>query len=164
MEPRFEADLTTSLDAYMQSCLDLARERLSAFNSISEIAQALDDLNAYPRLENLSDPRDVRILDEKALAPADLDRAREAVLEGRFFCEHTAAGEATRLKLGTKFLINPALDLTVTGIAEMWSDEIGREVSAEEVMEEMEAAPQDILPFSLGERYMFQIAFEIHNL
>jgi hypothetical protein len=164
MEPRFEADLTTSLDAYKKSCIDLARTRMSGFNSISEIAQALDDLNAYPRLESLSEPRDVRILDEKTVTPDDLDQAGEAVVEGRFFCEHTAAGEATRLKLGAKFLINPALDLTVDGIAELLSDEIGREVSAAEAMKEMEVAPQDLLPFSLGERHMLQIAFEIYSL
>lgn len=164
MKSKIEPDLTTSLDTYMRSCLELARERLSGFNSISEIAQASDDLNAYPRLESLSDPREVKILDEKELGPSALDKAREAVIEGRFFCEHTAAGEATRLKLGTKFLINPALDLTLDSIVKGLGDETGREINPEEVIKEMEVQPRDIMPLSLGGRHMLQMAFEIYRV
>ncbi|MBW2092532.1 MAG: hypothetical protein JRI34_10485 [Deltaproteobacteria bacterium] len=158
-----ELDLT-SLKTYSQSCLELARNRLGVFKSIPEIAEAENDLNAYPNLDRLSDPKDVYILDEDKLSPEDLANARQTVLEGRLFCEHTAAGEATRLKLGTKFLINPARDFSMDRIASMISDEEGREVSADEVAGQMEVEPERLLPLSLGWRHMLQIAFEISNL
>ncbi len=164
MKSKNEPDLTNSLDTYMRACLELARERFGGFNSISEIAQASDGLNAYPHLESLSIPRDVKILDENVLGPGALDKAREVVIEGRFFCEHTAAGEATRLKLGTKFLINPARDLILDSIAKGLSDETGREINPEEVIKKMEVEPRDLLPLSLGGRHMLQIAFEIYCL
>ncbi|GAG31602.1 unnamed protein product [marine sediment metagenome] len=105
MIPRSKLDLT-SLKTYGQSCLDLAQRHLAGFQTVSEIAEAEEELNVYPHLDRLSDPKDVQVLDEQAISSKEMQRARQAVLDGRFFCEHTAAGEATRLKLGTKFLIN----------------------------------------------------------
>ena len=163
MTDEVKLDLT-SLESYRQSCLELARHRLSAFKSISEIAEAENDLNAYPNLDRLQDPKEIFILEDDKISPSDMAEARQTVIDGRLFCEHTAAGEATRLKLGTKFLINPARDLSVEKIASMISGEEGREVTPEEVAGQMEVEPSRLLPLSLGWRHMLQIAFEISNL
>ncbi|MBW1710332.1 MAG: hypothetical protein JRJ73_10700 [Deltaproteobacteria bacterium] len=161
--PQTNLDLT-SLETYSQSCLELAQNRLSNFKTISEIAEAEEELNAYPNLDHLLEPKDVRILSDENISSGDIAKARQTVIEGRFFCEHTAAGEATRLKLGTKFLINLARDISVNKIAAMMSYELGREVKSEEVTAQLEVEPERILPLSLGWRHMLQISFEISNL
>ena len=154
-----------SLEAYSRSCLKIAAERLGAYGSIEEIAAAEDEINAYPHLDRLSDPRDVFILDEDQVDPGDLQRAREAVLAGRVFWEHTAAGEATRLKLGTKYMILPARDLpTLEDMAGRMADELGREVTTAEVKGKLEALPGDLAPLSLGQRHLRQLAFDLTRL
>ncbi|MBW2062288.1 MAG: hypothetical protein JRI95_12120 [Deltaproteobacteria bacterium] len=163
MIPRSKLDLT-NLKTYGQSCLDLAQRHLAGFQTVAEIAEAEDELNVYPHLDRLSDPKDVQVLDEQAISSKEMQRARQAVLDGRFFCEHTAAGEATRLKLGTKFLINPARDLSTKKIAAMIAAELGRVVEPDEVAGQMEVEPERLLPLSLGWRHMLQIAFEISVL
>ena len=99
MTTRAELDLT-SLETYRESCLRIARQRLSRFSSMEKIAEAEADLNVYPNLDQLEDPGDIRVLDPESVPADDLEQARRAVLDGRVFWEHTAAGEATRLKLG----------------------------------------------------------------
>jgi len=153
----------TSLETYGRSCLELAQRRLSEFGSIEEIAEAEERLNAYPRLNRLEEPRDVQLFDEDVSAEA-LARAKQTVLEGRLFTEHTAAGEATRLKLGTKFLIHPVQDLPVDRIAALISGELDRTVSSAEVREELDVEPSGLLPLSLGWRHMLQLSYDIHNL
>jgi len=154
----------TSLEAYRRSCLELARRRLSGFSSIKEIAAAEHELNAYPGLDWLEEPREVRLFDEEDLSAELLAKAKQTVLNGGLFTEHTAAGEATRLKLGTKFLLHPAQDLTVDGVAALMSGQLRRPVSVEEVREALETDPADLLPLSLGWRHMLQLAYDIHDL
>ncbi|MEW6265236.1 MAG: hypothetical protein AB1641_19335 [Thermodesulfobacteriota bacterium] len=154
----------TSLETYSRSCLEIARARLGSFSSLAEIAAAEADLNAYEHLEALSEPRDIHLLEEDRLAPADLDRARQAVLEGRIFWEHTAAGEATRLRMGTKYRINVPEHLTVKMIAATISDELRREVSPQEVRAMLAVDPKDLLPLSLGRRHLLQLAFDLTRL
>lgn len=154
----------TSLETYQQSCLRIAMERLSGYGSMARIAEAENDLNAYPNLDHLAEPRRIQVLDDASMDPADLDRARLAVLEGRVFWEHTAAGEATRLKLGTKYLIDPRRDLTVVEMAERLGEELGREVSAEEIQGQLDTDPKSLMPLSLGMRHMLQLAFDLSRL
>jgi len=154
----------TSLETYRRSCLEIAQVRLSGFKSLAEIAEAEDDLNAYPRLDRLRGPRDIVLLDEKSLGSPETDRARDAVLRGGIFWEHTAAGEATRLKLGTKYLINVPEDLDVDMMAERLSEELERPVAPEEIRERLEVEPDRLMPLPLGERHLLQLAFDLTRL
>ncbi len=163
MPQKAEVD-TTNLETYRQSCLDIARRRLAGFSSMKDIAAAIDELNAYPNLDRLSEPREVKLLDENAVDPGDLDRARRAVLDGRVFWEHTAAGEATRLKLGTKFVLNPVRDLTIELMAEMLGEELGREVTPADIRERLDVEPDNLLPMNMGSRHMLQMAFDLSRL
>ncbi|MDY6850783.1 MAG: hypothetical protein SV487_01730 [Thermodesulfobacteriota bacterium] len=160
---RARLDLT-DLETYRRSCLEIAQEHLGGFRSLDEIAGAEDGLNAYPNLDRLSEPQEVRILDEETLDPAGLDRARDAVLKGGVFWEHTAAGEATRLKLGTKFLINPVKDLSVETMAARLGEELDKEVAPAGIRDLLDAGPDSLLPLSLGARHMLQHAFDLGRL
>ncbi len=163
MAGRIRLDLT-DLDTYRDSCLKIAAERLKGLSSMAEIEAAMDDLNAYPNLNQLSEPRGVYILDEETIGLEDLDRARSAVLEGRVFWEHAAAGEATRLKLGTKYLIDPGRDLTVKDIAARVGEELNTEVAPAEIRRAMAAPLEDLLPLDLGARHMLQLAYDLIGL
>lgn len=134
-----QADFTvelTSPDSYLESCLALAN-RCWSHLGLDEVQRLQDDYNAYPGLERLEPPRSMIVLEDR-LTPGLCDRARQAVLEGLIFWEHTAAGEATRLKLGPKYLINPHC-LNEPGAAEL-------------------------LPLTLGARHLGQWVFEISRL
>ncbi len=133
-------DLNT-LETYMESCRKIASTRLAGL-SVAEVSVAEDQLNAYPGLKNLESPHNLLFLedifDEKMLASA-----RQAILEGRIFWEHAAAGEATRLKLGAKILIEP------------------HKIPAQP---EFTVNPGDLAPLTLGERHLGQWMFEIWKL
>jgi hypothetical protein len=131
---------------------------------MGEIEAAVDDLNAYPNLEDLEEPREVHILDPEELSAADLDRARRAVLEGRIFWEHTAAGEATRLKLGTKYLISPQRDLTVQAMADRLGEELNRPVTPSEIQAKLDTDLGNLLPLDLGTRHLLQLSFDLSGL
>ncbi len=126
-----------SLETYRESCLRLANENLKGL-SLSEAAEKEEDYNAWPGLEKLSPPRNLMVLEER-LHDGLLEKAREAILEGRIFWEHTAAGEATRLKLGPKYMIHPH---GLSGAA----------------------AAKELLPLTLGARHLCQSVFEIRRL
>jgi hypothetical protein len=152
----------TSNKTYMESCLQIAVQRLSDFESMDDIAAHQQEINQYERLDHLSEPQDIYELDADAIPPADLDRARKAVLDGRVFWEHTAAGEATRLKLGTKYLINPAVDLMpLKKIAARWSEDQGRDVSVYEIEKALTVTPDRLLPLTLGQRHMLQHSYDL---
>jgi len=53
-----------------------AQENLSHFSSLAEIAAREKDLNRYPRLERLSAPRQILVLNEHDEHSAGLARAR----------------------------------------------------------------------------------------
>lgn len=152
----------TSNTTYMESCLKIAVQRLSDFTSMEEIAEHEKEINQYERLDHLSEPQDIYLLDAETIPSADLDRARQAVLEGRVFWEHTAAGEATRLKLGSKYLIHPAEDLMpLDKIAADLSAEQGRDVMVYEIEKDLNVMPDRLLPLSLGQRHMLQHTYDL---
>jgi hypothetical protein len=91
-----------SPEAYRESCRRLA-ERHFAGLSLSEVRALEDDFNAYPGLDRQGPPQSLLVLEETSERAA----AKRAVLEGRVFWEHMAAGEGTRLGLGPKYLLNP---------------------------------------------------------
>ncbi|MDR1081763.1 MAG: hypothetical protein LBQ79_12595 [Deltaproteobacteria bacterium] len=138
-----ELELETP-DSYLKSALRIADSRLSSFRNAGEVELAADDLNAYPGRESLGPPSAGRVLEDEGPDLAEL--GRRAVLDGRIFWEHTAAGEATRLGMGHKYFILP-----------------GRLERA--LSEDGGPAPEGgLLPLELGRRHMIQLAFEIRRL
>ncbi|MDR1085176.1 MAG: hypothetical protein LBP22_10060 [Deltaproteobacteria bacterium] len=127
-----------NLAAYGQSCLDWARENLDSYQSPMAVEAALASVNAYPNLNNLKAPQSLMVLEERPDRGRLLALGREAVLSGRIFWEHTAAGEGTRLGLGPKFFVK--------------SSELSGEPRPK----------QENLP--LGLRHLIQLVFEIYRL
>ncbi len=156
---------TTTIDSYSRSCLAICRERLRGYGDLAGVRADEDRLNAYPRLDQLEEPRGVVTLDPEALSEGQLARALDCVLDGRFLAEHAAAGEATRLKMGTKYLINPKERLTSEAMARAWSEAAGEEMTPAGILEKTGgAAPGDLLDLSLGSRHMLRMAFDLVGL
>ena len=151
-----------SKEEYIDYCLRITDDLLYRYGSMDEIARLEEEINAYPNLEYLKPPKGVYVLKD-----GDSERrtkAAECILSGRFFSEHAVAGEATRLGLGTKFLLNIGRDFTFEMIAELMSREKGLRVTPEEVEEEAGCRPEDLKPISLGDRHMLQFARDIRRL
>ena len=156
---------TRTIDSYCQSCLAICAQRLGGYSDLAAVAAEEDRLNAYPRLDRLEEPRGVTTLDPEALDQGSRDRALACLLEGRFLAEHAAAGEATRLKMGTKYLINPGRRLSLESMAQAWNEAGGAEASPETIREKTGgAAPEDLLDLTLGSRHMLQMAFDLTDL
>jgi hypothetical protein len=133
-----------SPESYFRSVVRLADSQLSSFRDSEEVGLAADELNAYPGRDSLGPPSSGHILEDEG--PGLADAGRKAVLEGRVFWEHTAAGEATRLGLGPKYFIVP----TVLELA---------------LAKEGGTAPSGgIVPLGLGRRHLLQLAYEIGRL
>jgi hypothetical protein len=138
-----ELDLE-SPESYIRSAVRIADSRLSSFRDADEVGLAADDLNAYPGRESLGPPSAGRVLEDEG---ADLkELGRRAVLEGRIFWEHTAAGEATRLGMGPKYFILP--DRLERALAEDGGPPPGG----------------GLVPLELGRRHMVQLVYEIRRL
>jgi hypothetical protein len=152
------------LTPYINTCLALAQEKLQHFSSLAEIAARQKELNRYLRLELLTEPRQILVLDEHNGGSGRLARAKEAVARGEILFEHAAAGEGTRLMLGTKYLLNLAQDLSLENIANLMSQEAGRMITPAEVTAPLECSPDELLPLSLGARHMLQLAFDLEKL
>ncbi|MBF0120258.1 MAG: hypothetical protein HQK79_15590 [Desulfobacterales bacterium] len=159
-----EKPLNLTHENYIEYCLKIAEHKLSSYTSISEIAKDEDFINIYENIKFLEEPKDISILDEDDLTKDDYKRAVKCILEGRFFTEHAAAGEATRLGIGTKYMINMQKDLPIEKIAELMSKEKGATVTANEVLEKSKFNPNALLPFSLGKRHMLELSFDISKL
>ena len=126
---------------YAESCLRIADRNFAGLTA-AEVEAAAPEYNAYPGLEELRPPQNIIRLEDR-LDEKMRQAARRAVLEGRIFWEHTAAGEATRLKLGPKYLIHPhSLEGRV----------------------EADLEPLNLLPLTLGSRHLLQWVFEIRRL
>ena len=161
-----EKDLSLFYDheSYIDYCLELAQDKLSSYDTISSIKKHEADLNIYENIDFLEEPRNISILDENCLTDSDYIRAYKCILEGRLFSEHAAAGEATRLGLGTKYLINIARELPVERIAKIMTRERGSAVLPDEVLKKAGCHPEKLLPLSLGTRHMLQFSFDIYKL
>jgi len=149
---------------YIALCLELVKAKTAGYASISEIQENLDRINEYPNINRLKVPKGIHVYDESSLTPSDRSKATRCIIEGELFAEHMAAGEATRLGLGTKYLINVAGDLDPAGIAAIMSGENGNPVSENDVLIAAGCMPRDLLSISLGVRHMLQYSFDIYNL
>jgi hypothetical protein len=137
----------------LQTCRRMAEERLAPYAGPEQVALALDGLNQYPRLPLLEEPRDILVVDEQSISARDIERAAEALLAGAVLLEHTCAGEATRLGLGTKYLINPRRQINQAVLAEL----LGTDIT-------LEHPPESLRPLSLGRRHMLQMAWDLWQL
>jgi len=151
----------TNNESYISSCMDICRERLAGYKSIVDIEKDIDEINKYPNIDKLEPPRNVFIFDD--LTNEQLERAKTCILEGKFFAEHAAAGEATRLGLGTKYTINFSKDLPAKRIAELMQKH-GKEATEQGIIEQAEGDPSGLQPLSLGTRHMMQYSFDIYRL
>ncbi len=143
----------TDFTSYIRTCLDIAEERLAKYADLESVAAAEDELNKYPRLDSLEEPKDITVLDDEFVGGAEMDRARQALLDGVVLLEHTCAGEATRLGLGTKYLINPRLDLSPQVLTNLLGEDY-----------EVPVAPDSLRSMSLGRRHMLQLAWDLSQL
>ncbi len=153
-----------TLTPYINSCVALAQEKLSHFSSLAEIAAREKDLNRYPHLEILAEPRQILVLDEHDGKSERLSRAKHAVARGEILFEHAAAGEGSRLMLGSKYFLDLSQDLSIESIANLMSQEAGRVITSVQVAAPLDCSPKDLLPISLGARHMLQLAFDLANL
>ncbi|MFW6014726.1 MAG: hypothetical protein ACOCQG_06110 [Candidatus Nanoarchaeia archaeon] len=154
----------TCHNTYIEYCLNIARESLNGYNSIPEIKENQPLINAYKNIDFLDEPKNVSLLDGEELTEKEINEAVHTIMKGKFFAEHTCAGEATRLGLGTKYLINIARDLSVDKISRLVGEEKERYVSNETVIEQAGVKPSQLLSLSLGTRHMLQYSFDIFNL
>ncbi|MBU1195015.1 MAG: hypothetical protein KKE62_04125 [Proteobacteria bacterium] len=151
-------------NGYLEFCLDHAAENLGKYKSISDIQNDLAKINVYPHMNMLEPVRNLSFLEEKNISRQDYIKAWRNIVEGRVFTEHAAAGEATRLKLSTKYLINIPKNQSVKKIADMLSQEKGHHITEEMVRKELFCDPADLLPICLGVRHMLQLSYDIIKL
>lgn len=137
--------------SYIAGCMAMAGERLADYPTIRDAAAAEDDLNKYPRLGKLQQPRDIVVMDSGSVTPNDIDQAKDALLHGEVLLEHTCAGEATRLGMGPKYLINPGKDLTYEVLQKLG---VGRPT----------VKPLSLHDMTLGRRHMLQLAWDLSLL
>jgi hypothetical protein len=138
------------------------------------------EINSYENFNYLKpiDEKEIIILDEEKI---DIAPAEKAILEGKFLWEHTAAGEATRLGLGTKYLLNlsqfslkeivfymrqEALsEIEKKGVkgAKLTQEKkkIEKNITEKSVLEIAGDDSKKSLNISLGNRHMLQMAFDV---
>ena len=134
---------------YMSSCQRLVRQRLADCADIELVRRRETELNCYPELERLEEPRQILTLETLA-SMHDITEQAWRVLEGKVLWEHTCAGEATRLNLGAKYLIVPPHHLA--------PDVLGRDA---DLKRPLKVRPDQLAPISLGQRHMLQQAWNI---
>ena len=147
---------------YIDRCLHIAEDQVASYGSFAEVARRETAINAYPNLSQLIPPKDIKVVGEGN--EARRKSAVACVLEGRLFSEHAVAGEATRLGLGTKFLLNISRDLSLKKIADLMTKESGETVTPEDVENLAGSRPEYLLPLTLGERHMLQFSSDIRKL
>lgn len=168
--PTLSLDLI-SLDTYQHSGLQMIQSRLKSFFgehqfTFADIKDSLLQINVYPHLQELQSlqPADIFLLDEQA---EDIAFAEKIVCEGKCFWEHAAAGEGTRLGLGTKYTIDLSL-YDKQEILQWITDEAAENgklspTFVDEVKIKL-SNPQNLLPLSLGSRHMLQLVYDLRLL
>jgi hypothetical protein len=149
--------------------------------TLEEIKKDENLINSYENIDHLHPVPESRfaILDEDKV---DIQPAEKLILEGKFFWEHAAAGEATRLGLGTKYLLNlgrfsikeivdfmrkEAMDDagSISGPEAMKKEiEIVERINDETVLSDIGEMPDNLLDISLGTRHMLQQVYDVTKL
>lgn len=172
----------TSFETYMKSSLENLKWLLKRYFSdisklrVEDVRDNLARLNAYDHIDCLRpiEKEHITILNERKI---DIKEAEEIVFNGEFFWEHAAAGEATRLGAGTKYVLKLS-DFSVERVINLRKHEIEKdfkadpvtakkliaELTEENLLNQMECKPEDILPLTLGTRHMLQMAYDLVKL
>lgn len=172
----------TSVETYMTSTLGHLKWQLDNFfednskYSLEHIQNRIAELNEYENIEHLKPLTDehIEILDDETI---DVAEAEKVILNGEFFWETAAAGEATRLGLGTKYCLKLS-DLSLKSIIDMRTDEIKSdfkddpdkaiemiaELTEENLTKQIGCRPEETLPISLGVRHMIQMVYDVRKL
>jgi len=176
-----------SFEEYKESVLKVIEHRLKQFYSdisgleIGQIEADQASLNAHPYLESLQgiQSNQINILDETLI---DVTFAEQSILDGNFFWEHAAAGEATRLGIGTKYIIDLST-FTLERIKNMIIEEIKKDLEkandpqindklneasvsfSEQNLHDMCGGnPTNLMPLTLGIRHMLQMVFDVRRV
>ena len=148
--------------------------------TLKDIKKDQAEINAYENFKSLEpiSEKQILIMDEDKIGTT---LAEKAILDGKFLWEHTAAGEATRLGLGTKYLLDLSkfsLSDVVMHIRQEALQElkkkgasskefakekkrIDKEISNKSVLDIAGGNPEKLLSVSLGNRHMLQMAFDV---
>jgi hypothetical protein len=152
--------------AYRQLTLERARKELEGHYgtkamktlSMDRIRKNQTALRAYPGLEQC-DPKAVgaRIhkITEGSVTKDELKEAERVKLAGEEIVEDAAAGEATRLGLGTKYLLTPqriAEALTLHNLRNPGT------------IIPIPVSPQSLAPISLGVRHKLQLVYDLTQM
>lgn len=147
---------------------------------INEIKKDQKEINVYENFSDLEsvDDKNIIVFDDRKINTL---RARQAIIKGRLLWEHTAAGEATRLGLGTKYLLDLSRfspeqvaehvreeayrEVQKKGLTEKnlkkEKEKILKEITLESVLGVMGEDPRNLMPISLGNRHMLQMVFDV---
>lgn len=154
-----------------------------SFVDFDDIKEKLSQINEYENINHIEpiSENKLRILDDEDI---DILAAEKSILDGKFFWEHAAAGEASRLGLGTKYLLN-LKSFTIEDVVSQIRDEAIKEVkkvplsdielinkineindrfTKEHILELMGVEPDKLYNLSLGNRHMFQMVFDVAKL
>lgn len=175
-------EYSTSILRYIEGMLQSYFKNVKKI-SIEDIKKHESEINAYENFKYLSPINESKIiiLDDDKINTAS---AEKAILNGKFLWEHAAAGEATRLGLGTKYLLNLSqfsLDDIVSHIRQEIIKELEKkgfsktrltkekikiikEITKEKVLGISNVAPTKIADISLGNRHMLQMAFDVAEI
>lgn len=150
---------------------------------IKKIKKDEKEINAYENfnyLESINENK-IIVLDEEK---AGTKLAEKAILEGKFLWEHAAAGEATRLGLGTKYLLNlnqfsleeVIFHMRKEAMAEakkkgMEGKELAQEkkriirnINKKSILAIAGEDPKKLENVSLGNRHMIQMAYDVTQI
>ncbi|HOW60289.1 MAG TPA: hypothetical protein P5548_02940 [Candidatus Moranbacteria bacterium] len=151
--------------------------------SIENIKKHEKEINAYENFNYLSPINEskITVLDDDKINTAP---AEKAILDGKLLWEHAAAGEATRLGLGTKYLLNLSrfsLNDIVSHIRQENIKElekkgfskakiakekikINKKINRDKILKICSVDPLKVADISLGNRHMLQMAFDINEI
>lgn len=159
----------------------LARHfRKSKGFTMGDARKHLTELNAYENFRYLApvDERKIVVLDDDKIITS---KAEKTILEGKFFWEHAAAGEATRLGLGTKYLLELgkfsleeiAIHIRQEALQELRKKgvkgkklaeekkKLAKEFTRKKILELAGGDPKKLMNISLGNRHMLQMAYDV---
>lgn len=148
--------------------------------TMQDVKKQESNINAYENfdyLEPINEKKIIILNDEKI----NTTPAERAILKGKFLWEHAAAGEATRLGMGTKYLLNLSQFSLDDIAAQMRKEAINElkkkniyaaelekekrkiieEINKAKVLEISQNDPKKLLNISLGNRHMLQMAFDV---
>lgn len=186
LKPKIHLD---SFEEYRTSVLRYIEWMLNVFYkdprnvTLCDIKKDEKEINAYENFRYLEpiDESKIIVLDDDKIGTS---AAEEAIIDGKFLWEHTAAGEATRLGLGTKYLLNLgqfSLEQVIFHAREEAFREavksgmegarlakekkrIIKEITRKSILEIAGGDPKKLMNISLGNRHMLQMAFDVAEI